>query len=269
MTSPRALRLRFAVRNAHLHPGPARSDARRADAPRRSRQKPPVVAGPRPVAKVYAEFCASCHGPTLDGGQAPTLLDDTWTFGSDDASLAQTIRDGRPPTPMPSFKAALSEQEIRALVIFIREEHAKARVTRATAKPPAPIGGMVVESQLQTFKLEVVAEGLDTPWGIALAARRQHAGDRAHRPRPPHRQGRHAVGADRGRAAGVGEAGRRPDGHRRPPEVRDRTATTGSTSRSASRERSPSRRRRESSARGSKQRPEHPESGPDRHRASG
>ena len=129
-------------------------------------QKPPIVAGPRAVAKVYAEFCASCHGPTLDGGQAPTLLDDTWSFGSDDASLAQTIRDGRPPTPMPSFKAALSEQEIRALVIFIREEHAKARVTRATAKPPAPIGGMVVESQLETFKLEIVAEGLDTPWGI-------------------------------------------------------------------------------------------------------
>jgi glucose/arabinose dehydrogenase len=130
-------------------------------------QKAPIVAGPRAVAKVYAEFCASCHGPTLDGGQAPTLLDDTWSFGSDDASLAQTIRDGRPPAPMPSFKAALSEQEIRALVIFIREEHAKARVTRATAKPPAPIDGMEVKSELETFKLEVVAEGLDTPWGIA------------------------------------------------------------------------------------------------------
>jgi glucose/arabinose dehydrogenase len=129
-------------------------------------KKPPIVAGPRAVAKVYAEFCASCHGPTLDGGQAPTLLDDTWSFGSDDTSLAQTIRDGRPPTPMPSFKAALSEQEIRALVIFSREEHAKARATRATAKPPAPIDGMEVRSELETFKLEVVAEGLDNPWGI-------------------------------------------------------------------------------------------------------
>ena len=91
-------------------------------------QSPPVGRG---ATNTWAAYCANCHGPKLDGGQAPTLLDDAWTFGGDDASMAQSIRDGRPPTPMPSFKAALSEQEIRALVIFIHEEHARRRAARA------------------------------------------------------------------------------------------------------------------------------------------
>ena len=34
---------------------------------------------PRDVKAVYAEVCASCHGPDMKGaGAAPSLLDDTW-----------------------------------------------------------------------------------------------------------------------------------------------------------------------------------------------
>ncbi|MPZ19700.1 MAG: glucose sorbosone dehydrogenase [Luteitalea sp.] len=120
---------------------------------------------------MYAELCSSCHGPTLAGGQAPSLLDDTWNFGGDDESIAQSIRDGRPSTAMPPFKAALSEQEIRALVIYIREERERAERDPTTAGArrgaPAPLPKGTLQSERHAFKIELVADGLDNPWGIA------------------------------------------------------------------------------------------------------
>jgi aldose sugar dehydrogenase len=130
--------------------------------PSAASQTPPV----RDVTRIFGELCANCHGPTLAGNLAPSLLDDTWSFGGDDASLAQSIRDGRPTTAMPSFKAALSEQEIRALVIFIRETADRAKRTGVMAAP-APNLNATFPSELQPFKLEIVADNLDTPWGIA------------------------------------------------------------------------------------------------------
>src|SRR5262245_7761271 len=43
--------------------------------------------GPLPGAAIYAQFCASCHGPTLQGGAAGSLVDGVWKFGGDDASI--------------------------------------------------------------------------------------------------------------------------------------------------------------------------------------
>ncbi|MPY90550.1 MAG: glucose sorbosone dehydrogenase [Luteitalea sp.] len=125
---------------------------------------------PRNVKTIYAELCANCHGPTLAGGLAPSLLDDTWSFGGDDTSIAQSIRDGRPTTAMPPFKAVLSAQEIRALVIYIREASDRAQrdptgVSRRGA--PVPLPTTPLRSEQHAFKLEAVAEDLDTPWGIA------------------------------------------------------------------------------------------------------
>jgi aldose sugar dehydrogenase len=126
-------------------------------------QTPPV---PGSVALVYAQTCASCHGPTLAGGRSQSLVDETWTFGGDDKSIATSIRDGRAEGAMPAFKATLSESQILALVTFIREEGAKARLGSLPARGPQP--GDVVKSEKQTFRIELVAEGLETPWGMAF-----------------------------------------------------------------------------------------------------
>ena len=73
------------------------------------------------VAKVWTDVCASCHGPNMQGAQAPSMLDDTWVSGSgDDTALAATIKNGRVPTGMPAFGGLLSDEEIRAMVFFIR-----------------------------------------------------------------------------------------------------------------------------------------------------
>jgi len=132
-------------------------------APSLSAQPAPT---PRDVAKVYAEVCAACHGARLEGGKAQTLLDDTWVFGGDDASLAATIREGRIAAGMPPFGALLTEPGIRAMVYYLRETRA---TLRAGARPATSTpDGSVRKSERHAYRIEVVADGLQTPWGMAF-----------------------------------------------------------------------------------------------------
>ncbi len=120
---------------------------------------------PDPAAETYRNVCAGCHGATLSGGRAPTLLDDTWRFGGDDASVTQSILDGRPGTEMPPFRSALSDAEVGSLVAYLRSQSKLAATSAARAQSPA---GQTVRSERETFRFEVVADGLSTPWGLAF-----------------------------------------------------------------------------------------------------
>jgi len=120
----------------------------------------------RDVDEVWAETCASCHGEKLAGGQAKSLLDDEWAFGGDDASMATSIREGRVDAGMPPFGQALSDDEIRTLVIFIREERARAEREQTTFAQPT--GDTVVTSEKHSFRVETVVDGLEVPWSIAF-----------------------------------------------------------------------------------------------------
>lgn len=114
------------------------------------------------VAKVYAEICANCHGADLSGGQAPSMLDDVWTYGSDDASMAKVIREGVLEKGMPAFNSLMSEADVRAMVIFIRERRASYSRNRTTR----PMPGAAIAAAGHRYKLETVADGLTTPWAI-------------------------------------------------------------------------------------------------------
>jgi aldose sugar dehydrogenase len=121
----------------------------------------------RDVVKIYAETCANCHGPNLQGAQFSSLIDADWKFGSDDASLTKSIREGHPQQGMPPMGGGtLNEHEIRGLVIFIREAGAKAAREKATLTKPA--AETVVASEAHSFKLETVVEGVTAPWGLAF-----------------------------------------------------------------------------------------------------
>ena len=126
----------------------------------------PAAAQPRDVARVYAEICAACHGVHLEGGKAQSMADDTWTFGGDDASLAATIRDGRLAAGMPAFKALLAEPEIRAMVYYLRER--RAGLAPAGARRAASPDGAVIATRDHRVRIELVADGLQTPWGMAF-----------------------------------------------------------------------------------------------------
>jgi glucose/arabinose dehydrogenase len=114
---------------------------------------------------VYDQRCAACHGKSLEGGAARSLVDDEWTFGGDDAHLVETIREGRKGTAMAPFKDVLTEQQIWELVLLIRREAAEAKTRPAVVVDP---DGDVVRSETQAFRIEVVARGLETPWGLAF-----------------------------------------------------------------------------------------------------
>jgi glucose/arabinose dehydrogenase/cytochrome c5 len=121
--------------------------------------------GGAPGAAVYAQFCASCHGPKLEGATGPSLVDDVWTNGSDDKSITTIIRDGKPGTPMIAFKDMVNDEQVRQLVYYLRDQYGQQK-----GKPPTKVDpeGAIIKSEKQTVKFEVVAKDLETPWGIAF-----------------------------------------------------------------------------------------------------
>jgi glucose/arabinose dehydrogenase len=122
-------------------------------------QNPPAVR--RDAGRLYQQHCAACHGRNLQGGLAPSMLDDQWTHGSTDEDLARIIREGVPDA-MQGFSEELNEAEIRSLVILIRERRAGFQSKRETRPQPST----AVETELHRYRVETVADGVDTPWAI-------------------------------------------------------------------------------------------------------
>jgi glucose/arabinose dehydrogenase len=118
------------------------------------------------VAERYTQLCANCHGANLEGGQAPSMLDDVWTAGGDDESLAKSIRNGFPEKGMPAWGAAIPEKEIRAMVIYMREVRAKNQLAKTEFAKPAE--SMTAKSELHTYRLDTWVGGLAEPYGLAF-----------------------------------------------------------------------------------------------------
>lgn len=76
--------------------------------------------------KLYAAYCAGCHGAKGEGLEAPALRNKSFLTAADDAYLVETIGRGRRGTAMQSFQAAstvhpaLSPAEIESLVAYLR-----------------------------------------------------------------------------------------------------------------------------------------------------
>jgi glucose/arabinose dehydrogenase len=92
-------------------------------------------------------------------------MDEDWKFGGDDASITASIRDGRVGTAMMPFKDLITEEQIRQLVFYIRDQAGQLKGKPETKVDPE---GAVLKTEKQTVKLEVVAKGLETPWGLAF-----------------------------------------------------------------------------------------------------
>jgi aldose sugar dehydrogenase len=118
-----------------------------------------------PMAMLYAERCAPCHGTDVIPGRAPTLFDDQWTRGNDDESIARNISNGIPTTEMLPFKDLLTEQQIWQLVAYIRTQAGNLKPKPQLVPDP---DGQIVKSEKQTFRIEVIARDLETPWGLAF-----------------------------------------------------------------------------------------------------
>ncbi len=71
--------------------------------------------------KIFDENCVACHGKDGKGNQemgAPNLTDQIWLYGSDQATIVETITNGRAGV-MPAWAGRLDPVTIKALTVYV------------------------------------------------------------------------------------------------------------------------------------------------------
>lgn len=71
--------------------------------------------------KIFSENCASCHGENAQGKSdvgAPNLGDKIWLYGSDEATIVESITNGRGGV-MPAWAGRLDPTTIKALAVYV------------------------------------------------------------------------------------------------------------------------------------------------------
>ena len=66
-------------------------------------------------------MCAACHGPDGKGNQqlgAPNLTDEAWLYGSDEATIIETVANGRN-NMMPAHGELLGDGKIQVLAAYV------------------------------------------------------------------------------------------------------------------------------------------------------
>lgn len=69
----------------------------------------------------FEQICAACHTPAATGNQAlgaPNLTDKTWLYGGSEATIIQTVTNGRNGV-MPAWKDFLGEAKIHLLAAYV------------------------------------------------------------------------------------------------------------------------------------------------------
>jgi cytochrome c oxidase cbb3-type subunit III len=83
----------------------------------------PTSKGFDPVAgrKIFVDNCVTCHGDAAKGNQevgAPNLTDKIWLYGSDEATIVETITNGRSGV-MPAWTGRLDPSTIKAMAVYV------------------------------------------------------------------------------------------------------------------------------------------------------
>ncbi|MCY7356692.1 MAG: PQQ-dependent sugar dehydrogenase [Rudanella sp.] len=117
----------------------------------------------KPAAKTarenYQTYCASCHGEKVEA-----FVDRKWKHGNAKSDLVASITNGYPDLGMPTWKAVLSEKETSDLADLILESLKDVDKYKFASKPTSN----VFSSEGQTVKLDTVASGMKSPWGMAF-----------------------------------------------------------------------------------------------------
>lgn len=111
--------------------------------------------------ELYETYCASCHGMRFEGGNAQSLVDGIWQFGSSPGHIYRNIKNGITHLGMPGYEDALSDEQIRLLTSFLLTAEKEA----GAVKPPPP-----TELQTMDYDIDVApfAQGLEIPWDLAF-----------------------------------------------------------------------------------------------------
>ncbi|MFL1011484.1 PQQ-dependent sugar dehydrogenase [Flavisericum labens] len=116
------------------------------------------------VADIYRNLCSSCHVTGAIGG---SLKDGIWKNGNTDYALLKSIKYGIPEKGMAAFNNTLTDRQLRAIVVYIRELEAKDKNNPANTKPYKGSNG-IIRTQYHDYKIKILVEGFKTPWSIAF-----------------------------------------------------------------------------------------------------
>ncbi len=84
--------------------------------------------------KVYDSKCLACHGAKGEGLVGPNMTDDYWIHGKGtEADMYKVVVEGVPDKGMISWQPLLSDEEIKAVVVYIKTLHG---TNPANAKAP-------------------------------------------------------------------------------------------------------------------------------------
>lgn len=91
----------------------------------------------------FRKTCASCHGEQGQGLIGPNLTDDHWLHGGSVTQIFDTVVRGVPAKGMPPWGRALSPEDLRAVVSYIRSLNgsnpAGARAPEGDRVAPEPL----------------------------------------------------------------------------------------------------------------------------------
>jgi glucose/arabinose dehydrogenase len=114
----------------------------------------------------YMETCSKCHGAAGEGGGGGTqsLIVEEKFDQKYDRPFFDAIKDGVPHAGMEGYGATMSDAQIWAQVVHIRE--LQARGLRAKNGSPKPVDG-VFHGKRHNFRIDTIVDsGLKTPWAI-------------------------------------------------------------------------------------------------------
>jgi hypothetical protein len=122
-----------------------------------------------PIAPLYSQNCAVCHGENLEGAaQGTPLVGRALVHGDSADEIARSIAEGFAATGMPGWSNTLDENQIRGLAILISEKRAMLGRTEFKTDIPLVIPEGVIASERHAFRIESVASGLHPlPYSIA------------------------------------------------------------------------------------------------------
>ena len=79
--------------------------------------------------EIYAQICVTCHGPNLDGGIGPSLVDSYWKHGDTPEAIMRSITKGITGTEMIAYEYVYSKEDRQAVTDFILDKQQGNRQT--------------------------------------------------------------------------------------------------------------------------------------------